>query len=72
MDTYFRGDMDKFNKNVIDKRSIKLEHIMSPNYIPLGSGRPNRDNVISNDDILNLQIAFGNSNSVEEFIAQVW
>ena len=59
-------------KFISDRREIKLEHILSPNYIPLYSGRPKRDNNIGNDDLINLQIAIGVSNSVEEFVAQVW
>jgi hypothetical protein len=58
-------------KFISDRREIKLEHIMSPSYIPLYSGRPKRDTVINNDDILNLQIAIGVSSSIEEFVTQV-
>jgi hypothetical protein len=58
-------------KFISDRREIKLEHILSPDYIPLYSGRPKRDNVICNDDLVNLQIAIGMSNSVEELMAQV-
>ena len=33
-------------KFISDRREIKLERIMSPDYIPLYSGRPKRDNNI--------------------------
>jgi hypothetical protein len=63
---------DDFNgKFISDRRRVKLEHIMDPNYIPLFSGRPNRDQIISNDDIANLKIAFETTSSVPEFVKQV-
>jgi len=58
-------------KNVIDKRSIKLENVLKPDYIPFLSGRPNRDSVIGNDDLMNLEIAFNTTNSVDEFLKTI-
>ena len=37
----------------------------------LQTGRPNRDTVISNNDICDLKIALGTCNSVEEFLAMM-
>ncbi|MBD3421599.1 MAG: hypothetical protein GF398_15900 [Chitinivibrionales bacterium] len=56
-------------RNVIDKRSIKLEHIMQDDYIPYMSGRPARVKIINKDDLTNLSIALNTSTSVEEFMA---
>jgi hypothetical protein len=54
-------------KHVIDKRSIKLEHVLKPDYLPFGSGRPEREKVIGNDDLMNLEIILNTTKSVEEF-----
>lgn len=59
-------NMDK--RNVIDKRSIKLEDIMKPDYIPFLSGRPERQTVIGKDDFMNLEILLHTTNSAEELI----
>lgn len=37
-------------------------------FIPFLTGRPRRDNTINTDDILNLQIAFFTSKTLEEFL----
>jgi hypothetical protein len=58
-------------KFVSDRRRVKLDHIMDPNYIPYLSGRPNRDQVINNDDINNLKIALGTTSNVLDFVQQV-
>jgi hypothetical protein len=58
-------------KNVIDKRSVKLEKINKPGYIPFLEGRPARDTVIGSEDITNLRIALETSRSVQEFLALV-
>jgi hypothetical protein len=62
--------MKKPNR-VSDRRSVKLENILSENYIPFLEGRPNRDTVISSDDILNLKIALNQSSSFKEFLERV-
>jgi len=40
-------------------------------YSRLSTGRPDRDTIISQDDHMNLQIALGQTNSVDEFIAMI-
>jgi hypothetical protein len=55
-------------KKVIDRRSIKLENVMKPDYIPFLSGRPNREIIIGKDDLINLAIVLNTANTVEEFI----
>jgi hypothetical protein len=57
--------------NVIDKRSVKLENLLRPDYIPLGAGRPEREKVIGKDDILNLRIALNTSESLSAFLSSV-
>jgi hypothetical protein len=56
------------NKNVIDRRSVKLENIMSKDYIGFLGGRPERNTVIGKDDIANLKIALNTTESFEEFL----
>jgi hypothetical protein len=55
-------------KKVIDRRSIKLENVLKPDYIPFLSGRPNRETVIGKDDLMNLEIVINTTNTVEDFI----
>lgn len=62
---------DYNGKYVSDRRRVKLEKIMDPNYIPLLSGRPNRDEPINNDDILNLKISLETTSNYFEFFEQV-
>lgn len=56
------------NKKIIDKRQIRLEEVMKPDYIPFMGGRPKRITVIRMDDIVNLKINLNTTESVEEFI----
>jgi hypothetical protein len=56
------------NKKIIDKRQIRLEEVMKPDYIPFLGGRPERAMVIRADDIVNLKINLNTTESVEEFI----
>jgi hypothetical protein len=58
-------------KNVIDKRFVKLERIMKTGYIPFLGGRPNRESEISEEDVINLQIALNTSKTLEDFLAKV-
>jgi hypothetical protein len=55
-------------KKVVDKRSVKLESVMRPDYIPFLSGRPNRETVIGKDDLMNVAIMLNTTNTVEEVI----
>ena len=55
-------------KNVIDRRSIKLEDVLKPDYIPFLSGRPTRETIIGKDDLMNLEIMLHTTNTVEDFI----
>ena len=55
--------------NIIDKRTIRLEKILKPDYIPFLGGRPGRTTVISKDEILDLRILLNTTGSVEEFLA---
>ena len=55
-------------KKVVDRRSVKLENVLKPDYIPFLSGRPNRENAIGKDDLMNLAIVLNTTDTVEEFI----
>jgi len=61
-------EKSKEKKNVIDKRSIKLEDILKHDYIPFLSGRPERETVIGNDDLMNLEIVLNTVNTVDDVI----
>jgi len=54
-----------------DKRLVKLENVLSKDYLPFLSGRPNREKEISNDDLLNLRIALNSNVTLEEFLTKV-
>jgi len=54
--------------NINDRRTVKLEEVLREGYIPLFSGRPNRNLTIQKDDILNLKIALARAKSLEEFL----
>ncbi len=56
------------SKNVIDRRSVRLEEVMKPDYIPFMGGRPDRSTVISADDVLDLVILLNTTEATEEFI----
>jgi hypothetical protein len=62
--------MEKKNK-IYDKRTVKLEKILSDGFIPFLGGRPDRDTVIGKDDILNLVIALNETGSVNEFLDEI-
>jgi hypothetical protein len=57
--------------NVIDKRSIKLENVMRPDYIPFLSGRPDRDSTIEKDDLMDLEIVLNTTETVEDFLKNI-
>jgi hypothetical protein len=57
--------------HVEDHRRIKLEKIENPDYIPFLEGRPEREKVIRNEDILDLRIAMNTSKSLEDFLNQI-
>jgi hypothetical protein len=56
------------DKNIVDKRSIRLEDVLKPDYIPFLAGRPPREKVIGADDIINLIINLNTCNTVEDFL----
>jgi hypothetical protein len=58
-------------KNVIDRRSIKLQDVMSKDYIPFLGGRPAREKVIGADDLLDLEIAINTSSTLDEFLSRI-
>jgi hypothetical protein len=61
----------KKQSRVHDRRTVKLEKVLSKNYIPFLEGRPNRDTVISSDDILNLKIVLNQSITFKAFLEKV-
>ncbi len=54
---------------VHDRRAVKLDHVMAKDFIPFKEGRPVRQKVIGNEDLLNLQIALHTATSLEDFLA---
>jgi hypothetical protein len=59
------------DRNVIDKRSVKLEDVMKPDYIPFLGGRPVREAIIGKDEITNLAITLNTGATVEEFLGKI-
>ena len=55
-------------RNIIDKRHINLEHVLKPDYIPFLAGRPDREKIISPEDMTNLKINLNICNTVEDFL----
>jgi len=47
-----------------------LKDLNKPNYILLFSGRPDRIEVISHDEIVNLTIVLNTSKSIDSFLLQ--
>ncbi len=58
----------KTRDNVNDKRFVKLESVMSPDYIPFLSGRPLREDQINKDDLLNIKILINQYKDSRELI----
>ena len=54
-----------------DKRAVKLEKVLSADFIPLFGGRPRRALRIGKDDSLDLKILLNTTRSVEEFLAKM-
>ena len=54
-----------------DYRRIRLEEVVSRDYIPFLGGRPKREDLINKSDILNLKIAFETAKTFEEFLEAV-
>ena len=57
--------------NFEDKRAVKLEKVLSPDFIPLFGGRPTRAARIGKDDALDLKILLNTTHDVEHFIAKL-
>ena len=56
---------------VVDHRRVTLENATKKEFIPFLGGRPKREKIIKNDDIVNLTIALNSSKSLEEFLKTV-
>jgi hypothetical protein len=62
----------KMEKKIKDTRAVKLERVLSGDYIPMFGGRPVRDDLqIAKDDLLNLTIALNTTDSVEDFLRKM-
>jgi hypothetical protein len=59
------------NPHVIDKRTVKLEEMKRQGFIPFMGGRPMRETIINNDDILNLTILMNTTASVEDLLQTI-
>ena len=65
-DTFF-DELKEFIKKSSKKRVLFVEK----EFIPWLDGRPKRDTIINNDDMLNLTIAFNTAQSIEEFLTLI-
>ena len=53
-----------------DNRAVKLEKVLSPDFIPMFGGRPSRSVKIDREDALDLKIILNTTRDVEEFLAK--
>lgn len=58
---------------IVDRRRVKLERVLRPGYIPMGSGRPERDGdrEIGRSDVVDVVIALETSRTWVEFLSRV-
>jgi hypothetical protein len=56
---------------IVDKRVIRLEEVIKPDYIPFLGGRPERTTIISRDEIINLAIFLNTTSTVSEFLERI-
>jgi hypothetical protein len=54
-----------------DKRAVKLDKVLSPDFIPLFGGRPARTARIGKDDALDIKILLETTHDVGHFIAKL-
>ena len=58
-------------ENLYDELQKILNKALSKNHIPLFEGRPKREQIINNDDLLNLEIIINTSKTLDEFISKI-
>ncbi len=56
--------------NMEDNGAVKLQNVSAQDFIPLFSGRPKREKVISKDDLVDLDILLHTCDTVEAFLAK--
>lgn len=54
---------------ITDTRRFYLKRILAADYIPLFGGRPSRAEPIGQDDILDLRITLGCTETIDQLIA---
>jgi hypothetical protein len=54
-----------------DNRAVKLENVLSSDFIPLFSGRPDRIARIDRNDAVDLKIILNTTGDVQEFLAKL-
>ncbi len=57
--------------DTLDKSLIEPDQFINHPFISFLQGRPVRDGVINNEDLINLKIALNTSKSLQEFLLQV-
>lgn len=57
--------------DTLDKPLIQPEQFIKHPFIPFLQGRPVRDGIINNEDLINLKIALNTSKSLQDFLLQV-
>lgn len=58
-------------KSFWEHRNIAEAAKFKKDYIPFLAGRPNRETIINNDDIMNLRITLETTKDVKEFISKI-
>lgn len=57
--------------DTLDKPMIQPDQLTKNHFIPFLQGRPVREGLINNEDIINLKIALNTSKSLQDFLLQV-
>jgi hypothetical protein len=56
--------------NIEDNGAVKLQNVPAQDFIPLFTGRPKREKIISKDDLMDLDILLHTCDTVEAFLAK--
>jgi hypothetical protein len=59
------------NRSMLDNQPKHLENTKINSTIPFLGGRPNRTNIISEDEILDLKINLNITKTLDEFLALI-
>lgn len=67
----FQKGVDMDSSDTLDKPRVPPDQLSNGAFIPFLEGRPTRDGIINNEDIINLKIALNVSKNLQEFLSLV-